>query len=238
MLNTPQRELQRTCIDWIELLGGIAIFIYGLQLASDGLQRRAEDQLRRWLTALTERPLRGLLSCRLLAAMLVSSMAIIIMLVGYTNVGLLSLPQMMGLLFGVGIGTTLVVQVMSCRLSDGSMLIVVIEFAIISFGKRGLMRAVGRAAMGFGLVFLAIQFSIEATSPLQQNSLLLQEIEAFEEQPSLGMLAGAGLSPTAVLHDPRFGDSPEHSASDRQHAHDLQRRPVIAPTCSYLRGQP
>ncbi|MGH8071461.1 MAG: Na/Pi cotransporter family protein [Candidatus Entotheonellia bacterium] len=184
-------------MDWIELLGGIAIFIYGLQLANDGLQKRAGDQLRRWLTAFTERRLSGLLSGTLLATVLQSSTATVMMLMGFANTGLLSLSQAMSLLLGAGIGTTVVVQVMSFKLSHLAMLILVIGFAIISLGKRGRTRAVGRAVLGFGLVFLGIQLTSEATAPLQQNTLLLQVIAAFGEQPTLGIAAGAGL--TAIV---------------------------------------
>ena len=88
-------------MDWIELLGGIAIFIYGLQLANDGLQKCAGDHLRRWLTALTEGRLSGLLSGTLLAAMLQSSTATVLMLMGFANADLLSLPQAMSLLLAV-----------------------------------------------------------------------------------------------------------------------------------------
>jgi phosphate:Na+ symporter len=184
-------------MDWIELLGGIAIFIYGLQLANDGLQKRAGDQLRRWLTAFTERRLSGLLSGTLLATVLQSSTATVMMVMGFANTGLLSLSQAMSLLLGAGIGTTVVVQVMSFKLSHLAMLILVIGFAIISLGKRGRTRAVGRAVLGFGLVFLGIQLTSEATAPLQRNTLLLQVIAAFGEQPALGVAAGAGL--TAIV---------------------------------------
>jgi phosphate:Na+ symporter len=184
-------------MDWIELLGGIAIFIYGLQLANDGLQKRAGDQLRRWLTALTEHRLSGLLSGTLLAAVLQSSTATVMMLVGFANAGLLSLPQAMSLLLGAGIGTTLVVQIMSFRVSHVAMLMVVVGFAVISLSQRGRTRAVGRAVLGLGLVFLGIQLTTEATSPLQYNTLLLQVIEAFGEHPVLAIMAGAGL--TAIV---------------------------------------
>jgi phosphate:Na+ symporter len=184
-------------MDWIELLGGIAIFIYGLQLANDGLQKRAGDQLRRWLTAFTERRLSGLLSGTLLATVLQSSTATVMMVMGFANTGLLSLSQAMSLLLGAGIGTTVVVQVMSFKLSHLAMLILVIGFAIISLGKRGRTRAVGRAVLGFGLVFLGIQLTSGATAPLQRNTLLLQVIAAFGEQPVLGVAAGAGL--TAIV---------------------------------------
>jgi phosphate:Na+ symporter len=181
----------------MELLGGIAIFIYGLQLANDGLQKRAGDQLRRWLTALTEHRLSGLLSGTLLAAVLQSSTATVMMLVGFANAGLLSLPQAMSLLLGAGIGSTLVVQVMAFRVSHVAMLIVVVGFAIISLSQRGRTRAVGQAVLGLGLVFLGIQLTTEATSPLQHNTLLLQVIEAFGKQPVLAVMAGAGL--TAIV---------------------------------------
>ena len=184
-------------MDWIELLGGIAIFMYGMQLANDGLQKRSGDQLRRWLTAMTEHRLRGLLSGALLSAILQSSTATVMMLVGFANTGLLSLEQAMGLLLGAGIGTTVVVQVMSFKLSQAAMLIVVIGFVLLCVGKRSRTRALGRALLGFGLVFVGIQLTSEATAPLQKNVLLLQVIEAFGEQPALGIIAGAGL--TAIV---------------------------------------
>ena len=184
-------------MNWIELLGGIAIFMYGMQLANDGLQKRAGDHLRRWLFLMAGNRLKGLLSGTLLAAILQSSTATVMMLVGFANTGLLSLPQAMSMLLGAGIGTTLVVQVMSFKLSQVAMLIVVLGFALLSLGSRSRTRALGRAILGFGLVFLGIQLTSEATSPLQQNLLLLQVIQAFAEQPVLGILAGAGL--TAVV---------------------------------------
>ena len=121
-----------------------------------------------WLTALTQHRLGGLLSGTLLAAVLQSNTATVLMLVGFANAGLLSLPQAMSLLLGAGIGTTLVVRVMSFHLSHVAILIVVIGFATTSLAKRGRMRAVGRTVLGFGLVFPGIQITTQATSPLQQ----------------------------------------------------------------------
>jgi len=181
-------------MDWFELLGGIAIFIYGLQLANDGLQKCVGDHLRRWLTAITEGRLSGLLSGTLLAAMLQSSTATVLMLMGFANAGLLSLPQAMSLLLGAGIGTTMIVQVMSFKVSQAAMAIVVIGFLVLSLAKRGRTRAAGRAILGIGLVFLGIQLATAATSPLQQNALLLQVIEALGEQPVLGLVVGVGLT--------------------------------------------
>lgn len=181
-------------MDWLGLLGGIAIFIYGMQLAQDGLQKWAGDHLRRWLTTFTDRRWSGVVWGTLLAAVLQSSTATVMMLVGFANSGVLSLRQAMSLLLGAGIGTTLVVQVMSFKLSHAAMGIVVVGFALLSLGKRSRTRALGRAVLGFGLVFLGIQLTTEATAPLQKNGLLLQVIEALGEQPILGVLAGAGLT--------------------------------------------
>jgi phosphate:Na+ symporter len=184
-------------MDWVELLGGIAIFMYGMQLANDGLQKRAGDHLRRWLTVMTGHRLYGLLSGTLLSAILQSRTATVMMLVGLANTGFLSLLQAMSMLLGAGIGTTLVVQVMSFKLSRLAMLVVVAGFLLLVSGERSRTRALGRAILGFGLVFLGIQLTSEATSPLQENILLLQVIEAFAEQPILGILVGAGL--TAIV---------------------------------------
>jgi phosphate:Na+ symporter len=184
-------------MDWIELLGGIAVFIYGMQLARDGLQRRVGDQLRRWLASLTRRRWTGLLSGMLLAATLQSSTATVVMLVGFANAGLLTLPQAMSVLLGAGIGTTLTVQLISFRLSNIALAIVVLGFLLWFLGKRTPTRALGEAILGFGFVFLGIKLAAEAAAPLQRNLLLLQVIQAFAENPILGVVAGAAL--TAVV---------------------------------------
>jgi phosphate:Na+ symporter len=75
---------------------------------------------------------------------------------------------------------------MSFKLSHVAMFIVVVGFAILSLGKRSRTRALGRAVLGFGLVFVGIQLTTAATSPLQRNVLLLQVIEAFGAHPSWG----------------------------------------------------
>jgi phosphate:Na+ symporter len=89
------------------------------------------------------------------------------------------------------------VQVMAFKVSHVAMLMVAVGFAIISLSRHGRTRAVGRAVLGLGLVFLGIQLTTEATSPLQHNTLLLQVIQAFGEQPVLGVVAGAGLTAIA-----------------------------------------
>jgi phosphate:Na+ symporter len=184
-------------MDWIELLGGITIFIYGMHLAREGLQKRAGEHLRRWLTTLTKHRIGGLLTGALLAALLQSSNAAVGMLVGFANAGLLSLTQTMGLLLGTGIGTALVVQLLSLQLEPLALLLVVLGGVFTFLGRRRPTRALGRAVLGLGFVFWGIQVMIGATVPLQNNRLLFQVLQALGTQPGLGVVVGAGL--TAVV---------------------------------------
>ncbi len=181
-------------MDWLELLGGITIFIYGMHLAREGLQKRVGERLRSWLTTLTRHRLGGLLTGVLLAALLQSSNAAVGMLVGFANAGLLSLAQTMSLLLGTGIGTALVVQLLSLKLEPLALLLVVSGGALTFLGRRSPTRALGRAVLGLGFVFWGIQVMIGATVPLQGSRLLFQVLQALGTQPGLGLLVGAGLT--------------------------------------------
>ena len=184
-------------MDWIELLGGITILIYGMHLAREGLQKRAGEHLRSWLTTLTKHRVGALLTGTLLAALLQSSNAAVGMLVGFANAGLLSLPQALSLLLGTGIGTALVVQLLSLKIEHLALCITVLGGALTFLGRRSSTRALGRAVLGLGFVFWGIQLMIGATAPLQDNRLLFQVLQALGTQPALGVLVGAGL--TAVV---------------------------------------
>ncbi|MGI5864648.1 MAG: Na/Pi symporter, partial [Myxococcales bacterium] len=117
-------------LDLTVVLGGLAIFLHGLGLARDGLQRLAGDRLRSSIAALTQSRLTGLLSGAGVTAVLQSSTATTVMLVGLASSGVLTLAQSMAVLLGADVGTTITVQLISFRLSDWAPLVVFLGFAV------------------------------------------------------------------------------------------------------------
>jgi phosphate:Na+ symporter len=178
----------------ITLLGGMALLLYGMQHTGDGLQRLAGARLRQVLTHLTGNRLAALLTGAGATAVIQSSTATTIMLIGFVQAGLLSLHQAMGIILGADIGTTFTVQLLAFRIYDYALLLVGLGFALTFLGRRRLLRDAGHAVLGFGLIFLGLRLMIEGMAPLKDNVLLAQALLAFAETPVLGIAASAAFA--------------------------------------------
>jgi len=182
----------------IILFGGMALLLYGMQLTGEGLQRAAGARLRRVLTHLVRNRFTALLTGAGVTALIQSSTATTVMLIGFVQAGLLSLHQAMGIILGADIGTTFTVQLLAFRIYDYALLLVGLGFAGHFFVKRRLVRDLGQAVLGFGLIFLGLKLMIEGMAPLKNSSLVAQVLLTFAETPILGVAAGAAFS--AVVH--------------------------------------
>ena len=100
------------------LLGGLAIFLYGMNKMSDALQKAAGDKMKRILGFLTKNPVMGVLAGALVTAVLQSSSATTVMIIGFVSAGLISMPQAISVIFGANIGTTMTAQLLAFKLSD------------------------------------------------------------------------------------------------------------------------
>jgi phosphate:Na+ symporter len=178
----------------IVLLGGMALLLYGMQHTGDGLQRLAGARLRQVLTHLTANRLAALLTGAGATALIQSSTATTIMVIGFVQAGLLSLHQAMGIILGADIGTTFTVQLLAFRIYDYALLFVGIGFALTFLGKRRLFKDLGHAVLGFGLIFLGLKLMIEGMAPLKDNAILEQALLAFAETPILGVAASAAFA--------------------------------------------
>jgi phosphate:Na+ symporter len=178
----------------IILLGGMALLLYGMQHTGDGLQRLAGARLRQVLTHLTSNRLAALLTGALATALIQSSTATTIMVIGFVQAGLLSLYQAMGIILGADIGTTFTVQLLAFHIYDYALLLVGIGFAMTFLGKRRLFKDVGHAILGFGLIFLGLKLMIEGMEPLKGSTIVAQALLAFAETPLLGVAASAAFA--------------------------------------------
>jgi phosphate:Na+ symporter len=175
------------------ILGGTALLLYGVRLVGEGLQRAAGARLRHLLSTLTGNRLKALLVGAGVTAVLQSSSATTVMLVGFASAGLLSLRQTIGVILGADIGTTVTVQLLAFDLLAISPLVVFVGWLLWTAG-RGTVRYVGQAILGFGFLFLGMKLVADGTSPLAKSELFGDLLAALAQQPLLLLLIAAAFS--------------------------------------------
>ena len=181
----------------VSLLGGSALLLYGMRLVGEGLQRAAGTRLRHVLSTLSGDRFRGLAVGALVTAVLQSSSATTVMLVGFASAGLISLRQTVGVILGADIGTTLTVQLLAFDLLAFAPLVVFTGWALLAAGK-GTWNYVGRAILGFGFLFLGMKLIADGTVPLKHNPLFDELLRALTGQPLILLLIAAAF--TALVH--------------------------------------
>src|SRR5437867_11192136 len=169
----------------------MALLLYGMQLSGEGLQRAADARLRQILTHLTANRVAAALTGAGVTALIQSSTATTVMLIGFVQAGLLSLHQAMGIILGADVGTTFTVQLIAFHIYDYAPLMVGLGFAVHFFAKRRLFKDLGQAGLGFGLIFLGLKLMIDGMAPLKESPLAGQVLVAFTESPILGIGAAA-----------------------------------------------
>jgi phosphate:Na+ symporter len=178
----------------IVLFGGMALLLYGMQHTGEGLQRLAGARLRQVLTHLTTNRLAALITGAGATALIQSSTATTVMVIGFVQAGLLTLHQAMGIILGADIGTTFTVQLLAFHVYDYALLLVGVGFALTFLGRRRVFKDLGHAVLGFGLIFLGLKLMMEGMAPLKDNALLAQALLAFAETPILGIAASAAFA--------------------------------------------
>ena len=178
----------------LSLFGGLALLLYGMQLIGEGLQRAAGGHLRHLLTRMTRTRLAAVASGALVTAIIQSSSATTLMLIGFVSAGLVTFPQSLGVILGADIGTTLTVQLLAFRVQELSLLLVGVGFALAFFGRRGLVKSLGQVVLGFGFIFLGMKVMNDGLAPLADNELTRQVLMSLAGNQFLALLVGAVLS--------------------------------------------
>lgn len=175
------------------ILGGTALLLYGIRLVGEGLQQAAGTRLRHLLSTLTGDRFRALLVGAGVTALLQSSSATSVLLVGFASSGLLTLRQTIGVILGADIGTTVTVQLLAFDLLAASPLVLFIGWLAWMIG-RGTARSVGQAVMGFGFLFLGMKLVADAAQPLATSVLFTDLVRALTEQPLILLLLAAAFT--------------------------------------------
>lgn len=173
------------------LLGGLAMFLYGMNSMSDALQKAAGERMKRILGFLTKNPLMGALAGALVTAVLQSSSATTVMVIGFVSAGLMSLPQAISVIFGANIGTTMTAQLMAFKISNYIYPIIFIGFIMNFVFKKEKIRNVGRVIFSFGLLFEGIEVMGGVMKPLASSAIFVDLMGKVSEIPVLGVVLGA-----------------------------------------------
>lgn len=172
------------------LLGGLAVFLYGMNLMSEGLQKAAGEKMRYILGILTKNPVVGVMAGALITAVLQSSSATTVMVLGFVSAGLMSLPQAISVILGANIGTTMTAQIIAFKIDDFIWPIVFIGFAFYFFAKKESVKNVGQTLFGFGVLFVGITTMSNVMKPLAGSPIFIELIEKVSHVPVLGVLVG------------------------------------------------
>jgi phosphate:Na+ symporter len=182
----------------LAFFGGMALLLYGIQLTGDSLQRAVGGRLRTLLTGLVRNRIVAVFSGAAVTALLQSSSATTVMLIGFVSAGLMTFRQTLGIILGADIGTTLTIQLIAFKITDYSPLLVGIGFSVMFLAKRRVAKDVGSALLGFGLMFLGLKLILEGAAPIKTNPLATQVIASVAESPVLAVVVAAALS--ALVH--------------------------------------
>lgn len=175
----------------ITMLGGLALFIYGMNLMSDGLQKSAGERMKNILALLTRNPVLGVLAGALCTAVLQSSSATTVMVIGFVSAGLMSLRQAISIILGANIGTTITAQLIAFSIGDYAWAFVAVGFVMYFFlKKKEFLSYLGQTIFAFGVLFVGINIMGGAMKPLAGSPVFIDLMTQVHDIPVLGVLLG------------------------------------------------
>ncbi len=174
----------------IQLLGGLALFLYGMEKMTDGLKAAAGKQMNTLLAKLTGNRILGALTGAVVTAVIQSSSVTTVLVVGFVSAGLMTLVQAVGVIFGANVGTTVTAQIVAFNTTALALPFITIGFVMTFVWKEGVARHYGAMLLGLGLLFYGMGAMGEAMAPLRTNQRFAELLQSLQN-PVLGMLAGA-----------------------------------------------
>ena len=184
--------------------GGLGMFIYGMQIMSQGLENAAGNKMKSLLEVLTKNKLMGVVLGALITAVIQSSSATTVMVVGFVNAGIMNLTQAMGVIMGANIGTTMTAWIVSMgewasflKPSTLAPIAIVVGVIVMMVGKRRATKDVASIVVGFGLLFIGIENMSNAMAGLKDVPAFTSLFVELGSNPLLGILVGAGV--TAII---------------------------------------
>ncbi len=181
----------------IGIMGGLGLFLYGMNLMGDGLQKSAGSKLKRIIELLTSKVIMGVLVGMIVTMVIQSSSATTVMVVGFVNAGIMSLTQAIGVIMGANIGTTITAQLVSLDVDFLAPVALGIGIVIYMFSNKQKYKHIAEILIGFGILFTGMDFMKEAVKPLSEYQGFTDMLLSFGHHPILGVLMGFAI--TAIV---------------------------------------
>ncbi len=175
------------------LLGGLALFLFGMEQMADALKLLAGERLKYFLARLTTNRVTGALTGAVVTAVIQSSSVTTVLTVGFISAGILSLSQAVGIILGAHVGTTITAQIVAFKVTKFALLMIAVGFAMLFVSNREKVKQYGGMIMGLGLVFFGMSVMGDAMKPLRSYEPFL-DMMAHMENPLLGILVAAAFT--------------------------------------------
>lgn len=179
-----------TLSDVLSLMGGLALFLYGMHMMSDGLEAVAGEKMKKILESLTSSTIMGVIVGTVITAIIQSSSATTVMLVGFVNSGIMQLSQTVGIIMGANIGTTMTGVLLTMGIGDIAPAIAFAGVALIMFTKDSRKNNIGAIIAGLGILFIGMNMMSSAMGGLRDSQTFINIITTFKN-PLIGVLVGA-----------------------------------------------
>ncbi len=183
-----------TAPDWskmtIQLFGGLALFLYGMEQMAGALKAVAGERMKVVLAKLTTNRFMGAITGAFVTAVIQSSSVTTVLVVGFISAGLMSMTQSIGVIMGANIGTTITAQIVAFKITKYAMLMIAIGFGALFFSKKEQLRHYGTMLMGLGLIFFGMGIMSDAMAPLRSYQPFL-DLMVKMENPFIGILVAA-----------------------------------------------
>ncbi|ERJ11299.1 Na/Pi cotransporter family protein [Haloplasma contractile] len=176
------------------LIGGLGIFLYGIHAMGESIKILAGDKMKAIIEKYTTNPLKGLLVGTLVTVLLQSSSGTTALTIGLVRAGLMTFPQSIGIIMGANIGTTVTAFLIGLKISNYSLLFVGVGAFLIFFMRNKKLNTYGKALLGFGLIFLGMQFMGAELKALAKQEVFNSFMLKFGKNPLLAVLGGTGLT--------------------------------------------
>lgn len=191
--------------DWMELLipllGGLGLFLYGMTVMSEGLEKSAGNKLEKIIEKLSSNIFKGVFVGAIVTMIIQSSSATTVMVVGFVNAGIMSLTQAIGIIMGANIGTTITAQLVSIDISALAPIAIALGVGIKLFSKKNKQIIIGEIILGFGILFLGMELMKDALKPLRELPAFIDMISGIGAGTLMGTIKGfmIGLIVTGIV---------------------------------------
>lgn len=197
MIHIAANTASLSSISWDFIIGGLALFLFGIQFMGDGLKSIAGEKLQDYIDRYTNKPWKGILVGAVITVFIQSSSATSAIAIGFVRAGLMSLEQSVGIIIGANIGTTVTAFLIGLKVEELALYFVFLGVLITLFAKRKKHTYLGQIVLGFGILFFGLRLMGDELSKLGQMEFFTNLTMTMQDQPVLGFLCGIIL--TAIV---------------------------------------